>query len=260
MRVEQVEVCEGATGQEVRGRVRPMLAHAVFEIRLTVRQGEQLLVSLVIPLAMFVFLSRVRVGGVGGPGSVDELVPRILALAVMSNAFTSLSIATGFERSHLVLKRLGASPLGRARLVGAKATAVLAVEAFQVAVLLLTAVALGWHAKWNLFLVPVLALGTYVFAALGLVFAGALPALVNLAATNAVYVLLVLFGGTVVPASELHEPLSSLAALLPPDALGRLLEETVGTQSLGSSVAEWIVLGAWATLATTIAAATFRWE
>lgn len=240
--------------------MRPMLAHAVFEIRLAARQGEQLLVSLVIPVAMFIFLSRVRVGGVGGPGSVDQMVPRILALAVMSNAFTSLSIATGFERSHLVLKRLGASPLGRARLVGAKATAVLAVEAVQVAVLLLTAVALGWHAKWNLFLVPVLALGTYVFATLGLVFAGVLPALVNLAATNAVYVLLVLFGGTVVPASELPEPLSSLAALLPTDALGRLLEGVVGTRTDGSSVAPWIVLGAWATLATTIAAATFRWE
>lgn len=237
-----------------------MLAHAAFEIRLSLRQGEQMLVSLVIPVAMFLFLSRVRVGGVGGPGSVDELTPRILTLAVMSNAFTSLSIATGFERSQLVLKRLGASPLGRVRLVGAKATAVLFVEAVQVAVLLLTAMALGWNATFSPWFLPALALGTYVFAALGLVFAGVLPALVNLAVTNAVYVLLVLFGGTVVPASDLPEPLARLAALLPPDALGRLLEEAVGTQVGGGSAAAWMVLGTWAVLATTIAAGTFRWE
>ncbi len=45
--------------------------------------------------------------------AVDVFTPGVLALAVMSTAFTSLAIATGFERRYGVIKRLGASPLPR---------------------------------------------------------------------------------------------------------------------------------------------------
>ena len=61
--------------------------------------------------------------------------PGVLALAVMSTAFTSLAIATGFERRYGVLKRLGASPLPRSGLLLGKVGALLLVEVAQVVVI-----------------------------------------------------------------------------------------------------------------------------
>ena len=52
--------------------------------------------------------------------SVDYLTPGVLALAVMSTGMVQLAIGTAFERQYGVLKRLGATPLGRPRLLAAK--------------------------------------------------------------------------------------------------------------------------------------------
>lgn len=49
----------------------------------------------------------------------------------MSSAMVSLGIATGFERSYGVLRRLGTTPLGTRRLVFAKVTATLFIEIGQ---------------------------------------------------------------------------------------------------------------------------------
>ena len=105
--------------------VKPYLAHTTMELRLALRQGEQLLVSIGIPLLLLVFFSTVDVLPTGDLDAVDFLVPGVLGLAVMGNAMVSLGIGTGFERSYGVLKRLGTTPLGRPRLVAAKTTVVL---------------------------------------------------------------------------------------------------------------------------------------
>lgn len=47
----------------------------------------------------------------------------------------SLGIGTGFERTYHVLKRLGATPLGRTRPIAAKVASVIVVELAQFAVL-----------------------------------------------------------------------------------------------------------------------------
>ncbi|NED78883.1 ABC transporter permease, partial [Streptomyces sp. SID11233] len=72
------------------------------------------------------------------------LTPGVLALAVMSTAFTGQAIATGFERRYGVLKRLGASPLPRWALMTAKTLSVLVTEVLQVVLLTVIAFALGW--------------------------------------------------------------------------------------------------------------------
>ncbi len=110
----------------------------------TVRNGEQLLLTLVIPVLLLVFFSLVDVLPTGTDDPIDFLAPGILALAVMSTAMVSLGIGTGFERSYKVLKRLGATPLGRPRLIVAKIAAVVVVELVQFAVLIPVAFALGW--------------------------------------------------------------------------------------------------------------------
>ena len=111
---------------------------------LSARQGEQALVAIGIPLLILVFFSLVDVLPTGTDDPIDQLAPAVLALAIMSSAMVSLGIATGFERYYGVLKRLGATPLGRPRLLGAKLSAVLAVEVLQLVVLMVVARLLGW--------------------------------------------------------------------------------------------------------------------
>ena len=114
------------------------------ELQLTLRNGEQLLLTLGIPVLLLAFFSLVDVLPTETDDPVDFLAPGILALAVMSTAMVSLGIGTGFERSYHVLKRLGTTPLGRPRLIAAKITSVVAVELIQFAVLIPVAYALGW--------------------------------------------------------------------------------------------------------------------
>src|SRR5262245_25251662 len=94
-------------------------AQAVLETRTILRNGEQLLLILIIPvLLLTAFTLEPLVKSEGR--RVDFLVPGIIALAVMSTAFTSQAIATRFEPRYGELKRLGATPLTRGGLITAK--------------------------------------------------------------------------------------------------------------------------------------------
>lgn len=240
--------------------MRALTAQLRMELTLGLRQGEQLLVALGIPLGVLVFFSRVDVLPSGDGEPVDFLAPAVLALAVMSSSMVSLGIGTGFEREYGVLKRLGVTPLGRPRLVAAKIGAVLVTEAIQFAVLVPTALALGWSpaAAWPLAAVATLA-GTAAFAGLGLLLAGTLPGTVNLAATNALYLVLLVTGGMVVPLDELPDRLRAIAELLPAAALSDVM---IGTLNPGEQVhaGAWLVLGVWAVVLPGLAAWRFRWE
>ena len=150
----------------------------------------------------------------------DFFVPGILSLAVMSTAMVSLGIATGFERGYGVLKRLGSTPLGRPRLLGAKIVTIVAVELLQAAVLLPVGLALGWNpGRLGATAVPAalaaILLGSAAFAGIGLLMAGTLRAEVNLAAANGLYLILLLLGGMIVPLAKLPSGLASFAKLLP---------------------------------------------
>src|SRR3954469_25569785 len=136
------------------------------ELQLTLRNSEQLLLTLGIPVLLLVFFSLVDVLPTATADPVDFLAPGILALAVMSTAMVSLGIGTGFERTYHVLKRLGATPLGRPRLIAAKISSVVAVELLQFAVLIPVAYAVGWRpdaANWAAAAGGVV-LGTLAFA------------------------------------------------------------------------------------------------
>jgi ABC-2 type transport system permease protein len=232
------------------------------ELVLGLRQGEQLLVSLGIPLLVLVFFSLVDVLPVpdGFDERIDFLTPGVLALAVMSSAMVSLGIGTGFERQYGVLKRLGATPLGRPRLIAAKVSMVLAVEVLQAIVLVTAALALGWRAGGDLALiVPAIVLGTAAFAGIGLLMAGTLRGTLTLALANGVYVVLLLLGGMIIPLDELPAPVEAVAELLPAAALAETLTAAL-TAGQSASAMAWVVLCAWAVAAPAAAAALFRWE
>jgi ABC-2 type transport system permease protein len=197
----------------------------------------------------------------GDQNAVDFLLPGILALAVMSTAMVSLGIATGFERSYGVLKRLGATPLGTRRLVLAKSLAVVMVEVVQLLVLVGVGLILGWRGDLGAVapVVGAVLLGTLAFAGIGLTLAGTLRGEVNLAAQNGLYLVLLLIGGIMFPLDSLPNWLQVPAQFLPSSALADVMRGALTETSLNGGTA-WIVLAVWALVAPATAAKFFRWQ
>ncbi|MEU2456965.1 ABC transporter permease [Streptomyces sp. NPDC012473] len=239
---------------------RMIAAQAALETRMLLRNGEQLLLTVVIPALLLVLFSAVDVVGTGAGEAVDFLTPGILALAVMSTAFTGQAIATGFERRYGVLKRLGASPLPRWGLMTAKTLSVLVTEVLQVVLLTVIAFALGWSPQGNPFSVLLLlVLGTVAFSGLGLLMAGTLKAEATLAAANLVFLLLLVGGGVVVPLDRFPEAAQSVLGLLPISALSDGLRDVL-QHGAAMPWGDAAVLAVWAVLGLGAAARFFRWE
>ncbi len=228
------------------------------ELVLALRNGEQILLTLVIPLGLLVVLTLVPFVGVQGR-RVDFFVPGVLALAVMSAAFTGQAIATGFERQYGVLKRLGATPLPRSVLLGAKTLGVLAVELLQLIAIGLVGLLLGWHPHGSSAAVVLLVvLGTAAFSGLGLLLGGILRGLTTLAAANLVWFVLLLLGGVVFPLSQFGG-VAAVLQVLPTAALSDGLRAVLqaGAPLPGRDV---LALAVCAVLALVAASRTFRWE
>jgi len=238
-------------------------AHALLEIRLLLRNGEQVVLAVALPL--LVLVAGVQSGGLvdlGAGRRVDVLTPGVLALAVVSTSFTSLAIATGFERRYGVLKRLGATPLPRSGLLCGKALALVGVEALQVVLIGAVALLLGWHPSGGVAAVLggalALLLGTACFAALGLALAGSMRAETTLAVANLVYVLLLLGGGVVVPLARYPDGVQPFVEALPSGALAQSVREVAA--GAGVPLLPVAVLVAWTVAGAVLAARTFRWE
>ncbi len=231
------------------------------EVSLVVRNGEQLLLTLVIPVLLLVFFSVVDVLPSGTQEPVDFLLPGIVALAVMSTSMVSLGIATGFERTYTVLKRLGATPLTRGELVAAKMLSVAAVEVLQLVILVPLGVLLGWQTGGGtaILALPAVLLGTAAFSGIGLTLAGTLRGEINLAAQNGLYLVLLLLGGMVIPMSSLPGPLRTVCEYLPSSALADVMRDSL-TGAGNRPGLSWVVLAAWAVIAPVTAARTFRWH
>jgi len=230
------------------------------EMLLTLRRGESLLVTLVIPLGILVFFSSVDAVNTNYKDPVDFLVPGVLALAVMSSAMVSLGIATGYERRYGVLKRLGSTPLSRGGLLTAKTLNVLALEVLQAILIVLTGIALGWNPNGGLVAaVALLLVGTVAFAGIGMLLAGTLRAEANLAVANGLFLVLLFLGGMAYPLAKLPDAVEAFAKLLPAAALSETVRAAL---SPGRSfpVGELVVLLVWAVAAPLAAARWFRWE
>jgi ABC-2 type transport system permease protein len=238
-------------------------AQVRMESRLMLRNGEQLLLAVVIPVLVLVGMVR----GAGRLGLdydhpvVDVVTPGVLALAVLSTSFTSLAIATAFERRYGVLKRLGASPLPRAGLLAGKVGALLLVEVLQLLVLSVVGLLLGWDPVASLAAavgaVLAVLLGTAAFASLGLLMAGSLRAEATLAGANLVYLLLLAGGAVVLPASA-YGGFGDVAQWLPSGALGEAMRDAF----LDGAIAwrDLAVLLGWALVGSFATARTFSWE
>ena len=242
---------------------RMIRAQAGLELRTLARNGEQLLLTVIIPVLLLLAFGHADLISVGTGSRIDFIVPGILALAVMSTAFTGQAIGTGFERRYGVLKRLGATPLSRTGLIAAKTATVLAVELVQAALVLAVGAALGWRpvaGPTAIVWVPLLLLaGTAAFSGLALLLAGTLRAEATLAAANLLYLIMLGLGAVLFPLTKFPAGLRPVLRLLPADALADGLRVVLAS----GAWLPWrdlLVLCVWAVAGIALAARTFRWE
>ncbi len=239
---------------------RAILAQAAIELVLTLRRGESVLVTIVIPVVLLAFFASSRVLPAGS-SSIQFLLPGTLALAVISTGLVSLGIATAYERYYGVLKRFGATPFPRAGLLAAKLIAVAGLEAIQIVLMLVISIAaFGWRPVGSAALAAgALLLGTVAFAGLGLLMAGALRAEATLAGANGLFLFFLLLGGLYVPLDHLPAWLVPIANVLPAAALAEVLRSALRA-SVEVPTQATLVLVAWSLLAPLAAAFTFQWE
>lgn len=247
--------------------MKKVFAQAAMELRLLVRASESLVITFGIPLGILMFFSSVDVLPTGDLAAVDFLVPGVLAISIAATGLVAVAIQTAFERKYGVLKRLGATPLTTTGFLSAKAVAVLALVGVQATlVLLLARFVLGWQMPVGtggpvvavVLLIGAIALGALACTSLGLLMAGTLRAEATLAATNALFLVLIVISGVAFAAEALPDALAAIGLILPLGALGQLLRSILvdATVDLGSAA----VLAAWALVAMGAGRRWFRWE
>ncbi len=240
--------------------LRRILLQGRYESLTMLRNGEQLILAVVLPLMALIGLTVTPfLDGLGG-SRINVAVPGILALCAMSTAFTGQGISTGFDRRYGVLRFLSTTPLGRTGLIAGKVLAVLAVLCLQVAVVSAVALPLGWQppaAGW-LPAVGLLILGAAAFTALGLLVAGTVRPEATLAITNLLWILLGSLGGIVIPAERLPALAQGIVHFLPSGALGEALRQAflLGTVNIDAA----LILLIWTVIAGAAAIRWFKWN
>jgi ABC-2 type transport system permease protein len=239
---------------------RAILAQAVMEVRLLVRSGESLVVTLGIPLGLLVFFSVVDVLPTGDDAAVDFLLPGVLAISVAATGLVAVAIQTAFERKYGVLKRLGGTPLTRTGFLVAKGFAVGMIVLVQFVLAVGLALGpLGWRPAGGWLLAPLLVvLGAVTFTALGLLLAGTVRAEATLALSNAVFLVLLLVSGVTFAVDPLPGFVAAFGQALPLGALGTALR--VAFAGDGLALGPTAVVAAWGAVAAVLSARWFRWE
>ncbi|TCJ95191.1 ABC transporter permease [Nocardia alba] len=250
----------GTFAPDPRPASRPAMltAQTGLELKLLLRNGEQLLLTMFIPITLLVGLTLLPFGDLG-EHRVDRIVPMVMMTAVMSTAFTGQAIAVGFDRRYGALKRLGATPLPRWGVIAGKCAAVLIVVVLQAVLLGVIGVALGWRPGLGGLALGalVIALGTATFAAMGLLLGGTLKAEVVLALANILWFIMLGIASLVLVGDTLPTALTVIARLVPSGALAFALD-TALTGSI-----DWFgvaVLAVWGVVCGWLATRLFRFH
>lgn len=254
-----IDVPEGTATRAASTRER-VAAQARFDVATILRNGEQLLVSIVLPALALIGITLAPFPDLGARSRVDVAMPGVLALAILSSAFTGQAIGTGFDRRYGVLRLLGTTPLGRDGFLAGRAAAVAAIQVLQFVVLGAVGMVLGWRPSLGALPGFVLfwLVGAAAFVALALLFAGTLRAEAVLALANLLWVLMAGAGGVLFSERHYPQPWAGMLALLPPGALG----DGMRTAFLDHGVA-WgslAVLAAWGLALGALTVRFFRWS
>lgn len=235
-----------------------LVAQTGLELKLLLRNGEQLLLTMFIPITLLIGLTLLPFGELG-EHRVDKVVPMVMMTAVMSTAFTGQAIAVGFDRRYGALKRLGATPLPRWGVIAGKCAAVLIVVVLQAILLGAIGVALGWRPGIGGLALGalVIALGTATFAAMGLLLGGTLKAEVVLALANILWFIMLGVASLVLVGDSLPDVVTVLVRLVPSGALAFALESAL------TGAIDWFgvaVLAVWGVVCGWLATRLFRFS
>jgi ABC-2 type transport system permease protein len=244
--------------------VKRISSHARYETILLLRNGEQALLTIIIPLFIVIALSKTTVLSLGnaaqGFARIQTVAPSVLALAILSSAFTAQAIAVGFDRRYGVLTHIGTTPLGRRGLVISKTLAVTFIAALQVLLISAVAALLGWKPQGSILLaVCLMVLGIAAFSGIALLMAGTLRAEATLAGANLLFLLLLLGGGTVISSEQWPGSLARTIEFLPTAALANGLRAILRDGSV-PSLTQWLVLLVWAVIGIALASRFFKWD
>ena len=231
-----------------------------YEASAMLRNGEQLILAVFLPLMALVALSVTPLLDGYGTSRVNMATPGILALCAMSTAFTGQGIATGFDRRYGVLRFLSTTPLGKAGLIAGKGIAVVAVLVIQVVVVSMVAAFLGWQPSWSGIPLGIVSLliGAAAFTALGLLVAGTARPEATLAVTNLLWILLAAVGGIIIPAGNLSETMQPFVEILPSAALGEAMRSALIDSAFNFPAT--LILLAWTILGGLAAVRWFKWS
>lgn len=242
--------------------LRRILSQALFETKALMRNGEQLMVSILMPLGLLLALGLTTVieFNTQGVARLDFVVPGVMAMAIMASAFTSQAISTGFDRRNGVLRFLSTTPLGKGGLLGAKIIAVLIIAALQLILVGALALLLGWNVSVAGLFAAILpaVLGAAAFTAFALLIAGTLRAEGVIALANIILVALVVGGGVLAPSSSLPSWLAPIAQFLPSGALGDAMRSALIDGVLAPL--PLLVLAGWTALLAFGAGKLFKWN
>ncbi len=250
---------DAPTGQAATLSTR-VLKQGRYEAETMLRNGEQLVLMVVMPLLGLLVLTATPLLDGLGHSRVAIATPGILALCALSTAFTGQGIATGFDRRYGVLRFLSTTPLGKGGLIAGKVIAVLVALSLQLVLISAVAAILGWRPPlMGLLLgIPLLILGAAAFTALGLLIAGTVRPEATLAITNLGWILFAAVGGIVLPAGKFSSTLESWVQWLPSGALGNLMRAAMIESRL--DLVGLLVLLAWAVVTTAAAVKWFKWN
>lgn len=239
--------------------MKAAMAHAAWELRLTLRNGEQLLLTLIIPLVLLIAMCVTTfMPTFEGLTRVASAYPVVCTVSVIATCFTSLAIGTGFERRSGALTFLATTPLGRQGLVVGKVIATMLLATMSIALVTIVAVVLGWRPTLvSIWALPILILAGIAFATWALFIASAFRAEAVLAIANALFLLLILLGGVIISSESM--PAGGIVSLLPSAALANALRDILGMGSTPQP-STLIVLVAWALLGFLLARSRFRWQ
>lgn len=226
-----------------------VFAQAKMESILFLRHGEQLLLSMVIPIAMLIGVNYLPF--INLDDGLRRSFPMVLAVAVMSAGFTGQAIAVAFDRRYGALKRMGASALPRWTIIVGKICAVVVTVAIQTIVLGSIALILGLTVSPLdiLCIVVFLLVGTATFTALGLLLGGTLGSELVLALANLVWFALMGCAAIVMMEPSIPEGPHSLMMLIPSVALTEgFIQALHGSFDVFAAVvlAAWAAVGSWA--------------
>ena len=238
---------------------RNAFRQGAWEFRLNVKNGEQFLLLIIIPIAIFVTLTQTSIIG-GTKWEIARALSVSVTISVLAAGFTSLAIATAFERRSGTLVTMGVTPITRVELVIGKTLSTFYLAAISTAVLMIVAVIIGWRPSISASITPlILILGIASVSGLAFLLAGTVRAEAVLALANGIFVIAMIFGGIIFQYSGIA---GNVINMFPPAALSNCMAhalDAVPTDS-PSILLSVGALFAWSLIGTLAAAKFFKWR